>query len=92
MVWDKMLEMNNRKVPPGKCGECTKSQVKKDTEKQVAEIEAMGQEDTIKVQDLMDAHDPAPDPANDWCCMHWILSLQEDFMNEKPLIQHYVEN
>ena len=52
----------------------------------------MGQEDMIEAQDLVDAHDPAPDPANNWCCMHRVLSLQEDFANEKPMIQHYVES
>lgn len=90
-VWDKMLDMNNGKVPPGKCGQCAKSQVKKDAEKRVAEAEAMGQEDTIEAQDLVDAHDPASDPTSDWCCMYRVLSLQDDFANEKPMIQHYVE-
>jgi hypothetical protein len=26
-----------------------------------------------------------------WCCLSWVLSLQKDFMNEKPEIQHYLE-
>ena len=52
LVWDRMLEMNNGKVPPGKCKQCTKSQVKKDAEKRVAEAEVMGQEDMIEAQDL----------------------------------------
>ena len=28
---------------------------------------------------------------NDWCCMYHILSLQEDFANEKSMLQHYIE-
>ena len=39
----------------------------------------------------MDAHDPALDPASDWCCMYHVLSLQDNFVNEKPMIQKYVE-
>ena len=27
----------------------------------------------------------------DWCCLYRVLSLQDDFTNEKPMIQHYVE-
>ena len=30
-------------------------------------------------------------PSNSWCCMHCVLSLQEDFVNEKLLLQHYLE-
>ena len=77
--------MNNGKVLPGKCGQCTKSQVKKDAEKRVAEAEVMGQEDTIEAQDLVDAHHPAPNPASDWCCIYCVHSLEDDFVNEKPI-------
>ena len=90
-VWDRMLEINNGKVPPGKCRQCSTSQVKKDAEKRVAEADVMGQEDMIEAQDLVDAHDPALDPASDWCCMYCVLLLQDDFMNKKPMIQHYVK-
>jgi transposase len=30
-------------------------------------------------------------PQNDWCCAYRVLSLQDDFVNEKPLLQHYPE-
>lgn len=73
-----MLEMNNGKVLPGKCRQCTKLQVKNDAEKRIAEAEVMGQEDTTKAQDLVDAHNPAPDPASDWCCMYCVLLLQDN--------------
>ena len=87
-----MIEVNKGKVPPGKCRECKKSQAKKEAEKQVAEAEAMGQEDTIADEDVTVVHDPIPAPTNNWCCMHWVLSLQDDFANENPMIQHYVES
>lgn len=87
-----MIEENKGRVPPGKCKECKKSQVKKDAEKRIAEAEAMGQEDTIAEQDVTDAHDPTSALTNNWCCMYWVLSLQDDFSNKKPMIQHYIES
>ena len=92
MVWDKMIEVNKGKVLPGKCRECKKSQAKKEAEKRVAEAEARGREDTVADEDVTVVHDPVPAPTSDWCCMHWVLSLQDDFANEKPMIQHYVES
>jgi len=73
-VWDKALEMNRGK--------------KKDAEKRIAEAEAMGQEHTVAEEDLAEVQDPASEQSNDWCCLYRILSLQEDFTNEKPMIQH----
>ena len=40
-VWDELMTRQNGKVN-GKCKQCKKSQVKKDTERWVAEAEAMG--------------------------------------------------
>jgi len=68
-----------------------KSQTKKDTERQVAAAEAMGQEDTLTDEDLSQADEVVALPADEWCCMYRVLSLQEDFANEKSLIQHYLE-
>ena len=52
----------------------------------------MGQEDVIMEQDVADSHNPAPAPANSWCCLYQVLSLQDDFANKKPMIQHYIES
>ncbi|KAG2031227.1 hypothetical protein BDR03DRAFT_839069, partial [Suillus americanus] len=44
---------------------------------------------------LMEQHKGKPETDsedNDWCCMYCILSLQDDFINEKPLIHHYIES
>jgi hypothetical protein len=76
----------------GKCKECSKSQAKKDAERCVAEAEAMGQEDTLRDKDVSQAYEPESEPASDWCCMYWVLSLQEDFATEKPMLQHYIES
>ena len=91
-VWDKALEMNRGKVPVGKCRDCKKSQVKKDAEKRIAEAEVMGQEHTVVKEDLTEAQDPVSKQPNKWCCLYQILSLQADFTNEKPMIQHYTKS
>jgi hypothetical protein len=75
----------------GKCKECTKSQTKKDAERRVAAAEAMGQEDTLEEADLAQAEEPDAPERDAWCCMHRVLSLQVDFANEKPMLQHYLE-
>jgi hypothetical protein len=29
---------------------------------------------------------PTAVDADEWCCIYWILSLQDDFLTEKPII------
>jgi hypothetical protein len=89
-VWDELVANCNGRVV-GKCKECSKSQAKRDAERRVADAEAMGQEDTLADDDVMQAQDAAPTPVSDWCCMYRVLSLQEDFTTEKPMLQHYIE-
>lgn len=96
-VWDEMIAKNGGKRPVGKCKECKKSQAKKDAERKVAEAEAMGREDTLEDDDIVQAEEVeepevAESPISDWCCCYRVLSLQEDFANEKPMIQHYIES
>jgi hypothetical protein len=88
-VWDELSDRCGGKVV-GKCKSCLKSQVKKDAERRVAEAEAMGWEDTLTDADVAQAEETITAPEN-WCCMHRVLLLQEDFMTEKPLLQHYLE-
>jgi hypothetical protein len=90
-VWDELMTRCGAKAPVGKCGDCSKSQAKKDAERRVAEAEAMGQEDALADTDITQADELITAPSNDWCCMHRVLSLQDDFANEKPLLQHYLE-
>ena len=51
----------------------------------------MGQEDALVDTDITQADEPIAAPSNNWCCRHRVLSLQDDFVNEKPLLQHYLE-
>jgi hypothetical protein len=84
-------EGGSEKKVIGKCGQCQKSAVKKDTERRVTMVEMAGQEDTLNDTVLEDASKVVDKPENKWCCLYQVLSLQEDFANEKPEIQHYLE-
>jgi hypothetical protein len=88
-VWAELVERNDKVV--GKCKECQKSQAKKDAERRIAAAEAMGQEDSLEEADLAQAEEPDEELKDDWCCMYRALSLQDDFANEKPMLQHYLE-
>src|SRR5882762_12018571 len=46
-VWDELKMRCRARAPVGKCGDCLKSQAKKDAEQRVGEAEAMGQEDAL---------------------------------------------
>jgi hypothetical protein len=89
-VWDELSTRCNGKVV-GKCKCCKTLQAKKDTEGRVAAAEAMGQEDTLTDEEISQADEVVVAPANEWCCMYHVLSVQDDFANEKSLIQHYLE-
>ena len=65
--------------------------MKKDTECHVAMAEAVGQEDTINDADLEAAEGPIIESNSKWCCLHHIISLQDDFVNKKPMIQHFLK-
>ncbi len=78
----------------GKCGFCTKSEQHKDAECRVALADSMGQGNDVKAEDIANIENAVPPPANDegWCCMYQVLTLQEDFRTEKPLIQSVIES
>jgi hypothetical protein len=73
-VWDELTRRCGAKALVGKCGDCSKSQAKKDAERRVAEAEAMGQEDALTDMDVTQADEPIAAPTNNWCCMHRVLS------------------
>src|ERR1700720_2484893 len=89
-VWDELMTRRNGKVN-GKCKQCKKSQVKKDAERQIAEAEAMGREDGLTDKDLVEAEESVEESEDKWCCMYKVMSLQDDFVNEKPQLQHDLE-
>jgi hypothetical protein len=68
----------------------------------IAEAEATGAADEINDDDDDAALQPSVESQDDWCCMYWVLSLQEDFMYwvlslqedfraEKSMLQTYIE-
>jgi hypothetical protein len=68
-VWDKLSERCGGKVV-GKCKLCSKSQLKKDAERRVAQAEAMGMEETLTDAEIAQAEEIMVTPENNWCCMH----------------------
>ena len=94
-VWNKFTaacqECNTKLV--GKCASCTKSQTPKDAERRIALAEAKGQDDSVSTDDTKLIESEAPSRTDDrWCCMHRVLSLQNDFRAEKPLVQSIIES
>jgi hypothetical protein len=53
--------------------------------------ESAGQEETVDDADLEAAMISFNEPEDKLCCVYGTLSLQEDFMTEKPMIQHFLE-
>ena len=42
--------------------------------------------------DITQADKQITEPFNSWCCMHHVLSLPDNFSNEKLLLQHYLNS
>jgi hypothetical protein len=74
-VWDKftMICREHGKKIVRKCGACMKSNAHKDKERHIATAEAMDQGDVPLIEEMPSYM------ADEWCCMHKVLSLQEDF-------------
>jgi hypothetical protein len=93
-VWNKFTSICNERGTKivGRCASCTKSQTRKDAERRIALAEAMGQDDAVSAEDtkLIDS-EVSSSAESQWCCMYRVLSLQEDFQSEKPLIQTVIE-
>jgi hypothetical protein len=87
-IWDKytMICMERGMKPVGKCKSCSMSQTKKDAEHCIIFIEKTEEDGVASAEDVIIAHSETPDDLEMWCCMEHILSSQEDFQTEKPLI------
>ena len=91
-VYDMLLgAVGGEKKVFGKCAQCRKSAAKKDAERRIALAEMAGQEDSLDDAILDEASAIIEEPQNRWCCLYRVISSQDDFMNEKPEIQHYLE-
>jgi len=101
-VWDKYTALCNERgmTVVRKCTSCIKSQSHKDAERRIMFAEAAGQEGAPSAEDVIGARGapsesvtpPTSDDDSEWCCMQRVLSLQEDFRTEKPLIQSLIED
>lgn len=91
-VWNQLVqEVGGANKVIGKCAQCCKSAAKKDAEHCVALAEMAGQEDSLDDAVMTEATETVKEPKSEWCCLYWVISLQDDFVNEKPDIQHYLE-
>lgn len=91
-VYNRLIkEVGSDKKVIGKCSQCRKSATKKDAECRVALAEMASQEDSLDDAILDEASGIAEESQNKWCCLYQVISLQKDFVNEKPEIQHYLE-
>ena len=54
-------------------------------------VEMAGQEDALDNANFNEATEVVEEPQNKWCCLYQVLSLQDDCVNKKPEIQHYLE-
>jgi hypothetical protein len=91
-VYDQLVaEVGGEKKVFEKCSQCRKSAAKKDAERHVALAEMAGQEDSLDDMVLEEASEVVNELQNWWYCLSWVSSLQDDFINEKPEIQHYLE-
>ncbi|OJA16726.1 hypothetical protein AZE42_11340 [Rhizopogon vesiculosus] len=96
-VWDEYTERLKGRRVAGKCQSSQKSQLRRDAERCVAAAESMGQEDTLANHKIADAElegdqDETESATDNWCYIYKVLSLQEDFANEKPMLQHLIES
>jgi hypothetical protein len=89
IIWDTLLSKSGHRGPMGTCQDCKKSEQAKDAEVRITAAAMMG--DEVKEIAAMDVTADASGPANDWCCMSCVMSLQSDFKSEKPFIQRYIE-
>ena len=90
-VWDKYTDICKRRGAKvvGKCVACKKSQLRKDAERRVKLAEEM--EGNISTEDIKLVEEQVPIAEDEWCCMHQVLSLQDDFRTEKPQLQWIIE-
>jgi hypothetical protein len=93
-VWAKLVQRHgSEKGIVGKCKHCSMSQVKKDAIRRLQKAQELDNPDGIGIEDIeaddIDVEINEKDK-DEWCCLHRVLSLQDDFKNEKPMIWHYL--
>lgn len=88
-VWYRFTD-GGKKKPVGHCKNCKMSQAKRDALARVAAAEDAGQDENIR-NELDELAENVPPDTDEWCCAKRVLSLQRDFVEEKPMLQHSIE-
>ncbi|EAU83213.1 hypothetical protein CC1G_11674 [Coprinopsis cinerea okayama7 len=90
-LWDILTEKNGGKEIPGTCQTCKLSQKEREKrEKEAAEVMAGLDEPEEADSDDIELSSGV-ELTGATCCMRKVLSEQEDFLNEKPLLQVIIE-
>jgi hypothetical protein len=94
LVWEKLCQVQpNGKKPIGVCQGCKASAVQKDIAAKVAAVEVEVHAADEPDEDVENAMlNLPPDSDIKYCCVYNVLSKQQDFLEEKPLIQKYLES
>jgi len=86
-LWEELTRLNAGKENTGDCSACKLS--RKEREKRAREEEAvMAGQDELEEQEEEDCTVPL---TGSTCCMRKVLSEQEDFRSQKPLLQIVIE-
>lgn len=89
-LWDLLKAVNGSKDLPGDCKECQMTQKAKQKRAEEDASRMAGQDEPEETDDDLDArYIPAATGAH--CCMRKVISEQDDFLNEKPLLQIIIE-
>lgn len=90
-LWDALTLANGGKEIPGDCKECKMTQKAKE-ERALQEAARMaGQDEPEEMDGGLDNDVYMPRVTASMCCMRKVLSEQDDFLTEKPLLQLIIE-
>lgn len=97
-VWH-LLTNGGTKKPVGHCKDCKMSQAKRDALARVQAAEEARQDNRVRdelnvLAETAELEHAAPEviEKNPFCCARRVLSQQRDFQEEKPLLQHIIED
>lgn len=91
-VWYELTQRGKLEKPVGICGNCRLSASQRDAQAHIARAEEAGQDANLTAETLETADLHIIEDNNKWCCAKRVLSMQRDFVEEKPQIQLFIES
>lgn len=90
-LWDALTQANGGKEIPGDCKEC-KMTLKAKQDRALQEAAQMaGQDEPEEMDGSFEGDVYVSNVTGSICCMHKVLSEQDNFLTEKPLLQLIIE-